>query len=88
MEKKQTTVGEMIASHHWRDAFEIARAASAPFEASYLGRAFRAFVNAHGAAWQADGQERISDEKLRAVWERADDAERVFMTLLKRAIRE
>ncbi len=86
MRQQPITVGEIIASHHWRDARDRAKADTEPFENSHLGRAFRAMLNAHGAAWQRHGQEHVSDKALRSAWLRAEDAEQVFLTLLKRVI--
>lgn len=84
--RAQKTVGEMIASHHWRDANDRARSAERAFLETDIGRAFLEFKNALGHAWQRDGQEHVSDKALRVAWQRADDAERMFMTHLNRAL--
>lgn len=84
--RTQQTVGEMIANHHWRDARNRALSVDRAFLETDLGRAFQDFKNAFGYAWQRDGQEHTSDKALRVAWERADAAERIFMTHLNRAI--
>lgn len=80
------TVGEIIASHHWREAFNAARAADKPFLDSPLGRAFLAMLSAHARTWQLDGQEHASDRAMKVAAERDEEAQRTFLTLMHRAI--
>ena len=84
--RRQQTVGEMIASHHWRDASDRARKADKQFMDTELGRAFHAMLNAHARMWQLDGQEHVSDRAMKVATERDDEAQRTFLTLMSRAI--
>lgn len=85
--RRAATVGEMIASHHWREAFDRARDANRPFVESDLGRAFHAMLNAHARTWQLDGQEHPSDRAVKVAAERDEEAQRTFLTLMHRAIK-
>ncbi len=83
-----TTVGEMIALHHWRDALDRARREDQAFRATPLGAALTRWENALANAWQKDCQETVSDRVLSAAWEREEQARREFLTLLDIAIRK
>jgi len=80
------TVGEMIADHHDDDALRRAVVDARQFADTELGRAFHSFKNALGAAWQKDCQDHISDKALRLAWAKAEEAERVLMTHMRRSL--
>ena len=84
MSRKQLTVGEMIASHHFRDALTRTRAEHAAFASTDVGRAFLDFENALAGYWQLDGQEHVSDKRLNAAADKADRARAVLRTHITR----
>jgi hypothetical protein len=82
------TVGEMIAAHHWRDAWPRAKREEQAFRNTLLGRALTHWENALAHAWQADCRESISDKALNAAWEREAQARLEFRSLLRIAMTE
>lgn len=79
------TVGEMIAAHHWRDAWTRARLDEQVFRATPLGSSLTRWENALANAWQADCRENISDKALNAAWDKEEKARREFRTFLRLA---
>lgn len=84
--KKQMTVGEMIARHHWRDAWEKAREEHEVFRKSELGRAYYAMLNAHARTWRLDGDENASPRAIQIAADLDEEAQRTFLTIMNRAI--
>ena len=48
-----------------------------------IGVAFAKFENLHSRYWQLDGQENVSDRRLRKVSDAADKARHEFLLLLR-----
>lgn len=83
---KQMTVGEIISSHHWRDALLKARKDSEVFAATEVGRAMLDFENALAGYWRLDGLEHVSDKRLTAASDKADRARAVLRTHIARLL--
>lgn len=83
-----STVGEMIASLHFRDAISRAAEDSRAYGQTDIGRATRNLRSAIENACMLEAMDHVRLSKQEAAWDRVDECERTLRSVIDVAIRE